>query len=133
MTPKMYSMTQRNGRAINLDKPVRVCRNLKAQKRGQAAVYSVQQNGCVLAHATALMLTGCTFVVDGRGRPWVQGMVARQGAMGTDPREHSLPVKLLGTASDFETMGHTPKMRRVKGATAVCLNHEGVSAAYLNG
>jgi len=136
---------------LNRNKPVWVYRNLK-HGRATRPLYSVMQGGRVIRHSRRILLADVRFVVRENGRQ----RVLREGrknvhafavgkivgsAMGIDRHGKYLPVPIgynpysgpsffsiaCGRPSDTSK----PISKPVKGARAVLLNENGMSAAYL--
>lgn len=131
------------GRAIDMDKPVRIHRNLHG--RGDRK-FSICQSGLVVGHTNQLMLGDCKFIVREAGRlrvlrekrknvhAFIYGWIAKNGAMGMlacnqqplparivyNPYEHSAFV-CVDLAEPFE----------VHIAMAVLINNKGVTSAYV--
>ncbi len=59
---RMFMVSVRQGRGIDVRSPVRVYRNL------QRKTWSIQQDGLVVAYAPRVVLTGCKFHVNEAGR-----------------------------------------------------------------
>lgn len=116
------------GRRINYDKPARVYRNLNQK----GVVWSIVQDGLVVAHADRLCMCDVEFRVSEAGMKraqrlghrvvcgWAVGKISKRGCMGTDGSQ-SLPFTVK---FDRETGFN------LKGADGVVFNNEGCSAAY---
>lgn len=130
------------GRKIDFSKKVFAYRNLRDKK----FLYSLKQNGLVVAKAKSVMLTYCDFVVNKKGRQrflktktknvhaYVKGFVSKNGAMGCDPRKNSLHIKIKYNpykSCHFKTADFVPQTN-VSSAIAVCLNKNGCTASYIN-
>ena len=123
---------------------VYVYRSLK-HGRHAPPLYSIRQNGRVVARRARVLLTDATFVVHEKGRQrvlkekrknvhaFVKGrLVDHLGAFGIDADSpEDLPVKV--TYNPYVS-GHFMAPQpwgAVKGARGVLLNERGISAAYL--
>lgn len=128
-------------RNIDEKQPVMLYRNLTRKGR----IYSLKQNGLVVAHTTAICLKDVTFVINKAGKQsaiktkirnvhaFVKGYVTPNG-MGTTAKVNDLPVVVK--YDPFNELGFyhelTEKKKELKGARFVIANHEGVKAAYIN-
>ena len=137
------NFTPRFGREINLDKPVKVYRNLHG---GKDKKYSISQNGLVVGHTNQLMLGDCKCVVRDSGRKkvlkykrknihaYIIGYVCLRGNMGTTAADkHGLPAKITYNPykdKKFMCKNLTTKPYEVNGAMAIMFNEQGVSGAY---
>lgn len=127
------------GRKINLDKPVDVYRCLN---RRDGKWYSIRQDGLVVAHARALMLTDAKFKINDNGRKrailskrrnvhaYVRGTISTRGAMGIFPEQDKILAPVWYDLWNGFTLLITNPPTKISGARAVCLNHLGCSAAY---
>lgn len=127
------------GRTIDTEKPIDVYRNLN--RKGK--VYSIRQNGKVVAHTTAICLRDCVFIVNKSGKTraiksmqrnvhaFIRGLYATSG-MGADASITSKPFGLSVTYSPFEKKGFYTRIsgNELKGARFVVVNEQGVGASY---
>lgn len=132
-------LTAFKGRKLNKKKPVLVYRNLN--RKGK--VYSLLQNGLVVAYATAICLVDCEFIVRKAGcekvkkekrknvHAFIKGTVSGS-CMGTTAKRNDLPVTVSYNPYENSTfMGNTcGKKFPLKGAMAVIINKDGVKASY---
>jgi len=91
------------GRTIQLEKPIRVYRNLHYKKK---RIYSIRQKGITVAHAERLCLSNCDFIVNEKCRQriiknkrkefcaYVEGTLVGS-TMGTTASRNDLPIKLV--------------------------------------
>lgn len=134
-------------REIDFYKPVMVYRNLN--RKGK--VYSIKQNGLVVAHTTCLTMSNCEFKVNQSGKKralettqrnvhaYIEGKITLRGIMGTtaelaEERNYNLPAKISYYPFDekgFVCENLSDEPYEVKGAMGVIINKYGVSAAYL--
>jgi hypothetical protein len=125
----------RLGREINLDKPVKVYRNLHG---GKDKKYSISQGGLVVGHTNQLMLGDCKCVVRDSGRKnvhaYIIGFVCLRGNMGTTAADkRGLPAKITYNPykdKKFMCKNLTITPYEVNGAMAIMFNEQGVSGAY---
>lgn len=130
------------GRTIDLEKPIRIFRNLT--KKG--IWYSVRQGSLTVAHAKAICVRNCTFIVNEKVRQrvaknrkkevhaFIEGMYTTSG-MGTTASRNDLPAEIKYNPyydEFFKCSNLTIKPFYVKSARFVICNHEGVKAAYTN-
>jgi hypothetical protein len=135
-------------RELNLEKPVKVFRNLSRKFKGEK-VYSIMQGGRTVAHARALMLRDATFHVNENGRQFVitnkkkivhatvKGFITDSG-MGTDAtrmverKEHLPAIITYNPYTDTHFMCKNLRVdpKPITGASVVAFNSMGVSAAY---
>lgn len=128
------------GRTIDLEKPIRIYRNLN--KKGKW--YSVVQNRLTVAHTTAICIHTCKFVVNEKTRDkirktgnkefhaYIEGFYTTSG-MGTSAQKNDLPVEIVYNPFNhdrFITTKFTPQFEP-KGARFCICNKEGVKAAYI--
>lgn len=126
-------------RTIDTENPIEVYRNLNRQGK----VYSIRQNGIVVAHTTAICIKDAEFVVNKSGKAkaiktkernvhaFVRGFYAMNG-MGTTAKRNDLPIKIL--YNPFSNLGfhhnYCSKNTEIRGARFCIINEEGVKAAY---
>lgn len=133
-------ITPFKGRTIDTDKPIEVYRNLN--RKGK--VYSIRQDGKVVAHTTAIVLGSVEFVVNESGKKraiatqqrnvhaFIRGKYGTSG-MGTTAKRNDLPTIIK--YHPFNDMGFycdnlTSKPYELKGAMCVIISEEGVRASY---
>lgn len=139
-------ITSFKNREIDFEKPVKVYRNLT--RKGK--IYSIQQNGLVVAHGTCITMSNCKFKVNASGKKraletgirnvhaFIEGKISKRGIMGTtaeqaEERNHNLPAKISYYPFDksgFVCKNLTIEPKEIKGAMGVIINKYGVSAAY---
>lgn len=127
------------GRTINLDKPIKVYRNL--HKEG--IWYSIKQGNLIVAHATKLCMGDCDFIVNEKGRrrvlkerrknvhAYIKGYYTTS-IMGTAADKNDLPALIKYDPYKYKTFVCTNLIREpyeVKGAMAVILT-DCIRAAY---
>jgi hypothetical protein len=127
------------GRTINKLLPIIVYRNLTKKGRW----YSIKQKGQVVAHAQALCIRDCEFIVNEKGRlriikrkqkevhAYIKGLYATSG-MGSTAKKNDLPVPIFYdpySVDSFITHNFTPT-HKVKAARFCICNQDGVRAAY---
>jgi len=131
------------GRTIDLEQPIRIFRNLN--KKG--TWYSVRQGTLTVAHAKAICVRDCKFIVNEKVRDrvaknkkkevhaFIEGMYAING-MGTTAKKNDLPAEIKYNPyfdKYFKCNNLTTKPYYVSGAMFVICNGEGVKAAYTYG
>jgi hypothetical protein len=132
-------ITPFKNRVIDEKQPVLLYRNLTRKGR----IYSLKQNGLVVAHTTAICLKNVEFVINKAGKKqaiktkirnvhaFIKGYVTGSG-MGTTAKVNCLPVVVK--YDPFSELGFyhelTIKKKEMRGALFVIANHEGVKAAY---
>lgn len=116
-----------------------VYRNLKFGRKTKP-LYSVMQDGRVIARLHRVLISGATFVVRKAGRDkairegqknvhaFVKGyLVDEKGVFGIDANGRNLPARITYTILDgFRYEGST-----VIAARGVLLNEDGITACYL--
>jgi len=133
----------RLGREINLDKPVKVYRNLHG---GKDKKYSIGQGGLVVGYTNQIMLHDCECVVRNSGREkvlkdkrknvhaYIVGIVSPRGGMGTTAADkRGLPAKITYDPykdKKFMCKNLTTLPYEVNGAMVIVFNEQGVSGAY---
>lgn len=123
-------------RTINPAKPIKVYRNLHNN------MYSIKQQGLVVAHAERLCISNCKFIVNEKGRQkvikekkknvhaYIEGKYTTS-CMGTTASRNDLPVKVTYNPYLYDSFINTQYKTPVKGARAVILSEGGeVRAAY---
>lgn len=135
------------GRRIDLDKPVRVYRNLNS--RDPRKRYSIWQDGLVRGHTHQLMLHNVHFLVSKAGQRRVltsrrknvharaAGYISLRGGMGTcaaDKTTRPMPARITYNPFKDKTFQHdlTGQNRDVVYAQCVIFNERGVWGAYLS-
>lgn len=130
-------ITPFKGRTIDTDKPIDVYRNLN--RKGK--IYSVRQNGLVVAHTTAICIRNAKFVVNQSGKAraiktkqrnvhaFIRGLFATSGC-GTTAKANKLG--LLVKYDPFLDKGFYSHYtgNELKGAEFVIVNEFGVGASY---
>lgn len=126
-------------RTIDTSKPIEVYRNLN--RKGK--VYSIRQNGIVVAHSTAICIRDAQFLVNKSGKEkaiktktrnvhaFVRGFYATSG-MGTTAKNNDLPIFIH--YNPFKPWGfyhiYGDKTIELKGARFCIANEDGLRAAY---
>lgn len=127
-----------------MTRTVYVYRNLKHGRKAPP-LYSIKENGRVIARRHRVLLTNATFIVHEGGRrralrekrknvhAFVKGvLVGRKGAFGIDANsKKDLPVPIRYDPNLAPYFHETDHGEKVKGARAVLLNERGMSACYL--
>lgn len=138
------TITPYKNRALDYRKTVQVYRCLT--RKGK--VYSIKQNGKVVAHATHLSMKNCKFVVNKAGNlrckerkernvhAYIQGTISKSGIMGMDAfkDDNALPAKIsYNPYSDESFMCENLAVPsfKVLGAGGVLINEQGVTAAHI--
>jgi len=133
----------RLNRTIQLDKPVKVYRNLRG---GKDKKYSINQNGLVVGYTNQLMMGDCKCVVRDSGRKkvlknkrknvhaYIIGFICPRGNMGTTAADkRGLPAKITYNPykdKKFMCKNLTITPYEVNGAMAIMFSEQGVSGAY---
>jgi hypothetical protein len=144
----MLKVVPFKNRNIDLEKPVRVFRNLTKKRENDLPWYSIIQGDRVVGHAQLLIMVDCRFVVSESGRQrvirekkkyvhaFIVGRISTRGAMGMlETDDDKLPAKVNYNPyknAKFFVDNLTSEPFDVAGATAVCINKHGVTAAYLS-
>tara|TARA_R110000782_G_scaffold91929_1_gene175255 strand:+ start:4398 stop:4850 length:453 start_codon:yes stop_codon:yes gene_type:complete len=120
-------------RTINLEKPIKVYRNLHQN------CYSIMQGSLVVAHAERLCVRDVTFKVNEKSRQkiistkqknvhaFIQGFYDTCG-MGTTAERNDLPVKVY--YNPYKTKHFMNRQHILKGARFVIADKNGVRASY---
>lgn len=129
-----------NFRAIDLKRRVRIYRNTSPRYRKEH-IYSVLQDGRVVAHVSSIMLYDVRFIVSEAGRQrvlrtghknvhaFISGFISDEhGGMGTD-HTGKLPAKITYNPRVMDTFCWGTQ--KLLGARCVILNQHGVTGAYL--
>ncbi len=123
------------GRKVNLNRKVRVYRNL--HQRG--VVWSIRQDGLVVGHARSLLISPAKFIVSEavrqrairekkkRVHAFVEGMIV--GISDEKP----LPVKVTYNPFKYSTFVTVEGLQKVSSAALACLNKEGLSVLHFKG
>lgn len=123
------------GRSIDLEKPIKVYKNLHKD------CYSIKQGNLVVAHAERLCLRGVTFKVNEKNRQkviktkqknvhaFIEGYYETSG-MGTTAKEADCGLEIY--YNPYKTSSFVDKIwkKPLKGARFVVLNEQGVKASY---
>jgi len=123
------------GRSINLEKPIKVYKNLHKD------CYSVKQGTLVVAHAERLCLRDVTFKVNEKNRQkviktkqknvhaFIEGFYDTSG-MGTTAERNDLPVKVYYNPYKTNTFINKQYNKPLKVARFVIADKNGVRASY---
>lgn len=121
------------GRSINLEKPIKVYKNLHKD------CYSIKQGSLVVAHAERLCLRDATFKVNEKNRQkviktkcknvhaFIEGFYETSGMWATAER-NDLPIEVY--YNPYKTSSFMNKQQPLKGAQFVIADKYGVRASY---
>lgn len=130
-------ITPFKGRTIETDQTIDVYRNLNRKGR----VYSIRQNGKVVAHTTAICIKDCEFIVNGSGKSraintmqrnvhaFVRGLYCTSG-MGTSAERNDLPVSISYNPYLEKGFHNKSSGNELKGARFCIANEEGLKGSY---
>lgn len=132
-------ITPFKGRTLDTTKYLEVYRNL--HKKGR--VYSIRQNGLVVAHTTAICLSNVEFIVNSSGKKKAIKTMERNvhayikggyqtHALGRTAKDNTLPIEVK--YNPFNDLGFYAANKKKKveltGAKCCIINQDGVRAAY---